>query len=195
MRSPSKRNLKVLLTDRREQNCGAHADTEELHNERANDGVRVRNFDEAVVSLIVSAAEIFGIPKSVAAIYAICFASAEPLSFADISVRLRISQGSLSQGLRLLQEMGALKIVETRERRDYFVPELELRRFATRFIEQRLECRLKSLGVQLREVKDLAPHSSSSSAKELKERIEYLQSWGDKGQALIPLFKALIKAV
>jgi hypothetical protein len=76
-----------------------------LAGERSPDQV---NFDRQVVDFFVSAADLLGVPKSVAAIYGIVFASPEPLSFADIEARLDISKGSISQGLRVLREVGAL---------------------------------------------------------------------------------------
>jgi hypothetical protein len=65
-------------------------------------------FERQVVGFFVDAADLLGVPKSVAAIYGIVFASPQPLSFADIEVRLDISKGSISQGLRVLREIGAL---------------------------------------------------------------------------------------
>lgn len=69
----------------------------------------------AIVSYFVDAAALLGIPKSVAAIYGICFASAEPLSHSDIHARLELSAGSISQGLKLLREVGALRVAEARD--------------------------------------------------------------------------------
>lgn len=69
-------------------------------------------FDDAVVGYFVEAADLLGVPKSVAAIYGICFASPEPLSFSEIDERLDISSGSISQGLRVLKEVGALKVAD-----------------------------------------------------------------------------------
>lgn len=69
-------------------------------------------FEEAVVGYFVEAADLLGVPKSVAAIYGICFASPEPLSFSEIDERLDISSGSISQGLRVLKEVGALKVAD-----------------------------------------------------------------------------------
>ncbi|SDS46101.1 hypothetical protein [Opitutus sp. GAS368] len=66
-------------------------------------------FERAMVDFFVDAAELLGVPKSVAAIYGIVFASPAPLSFADIGSRLDISKGSVSQGLRVLREVGALR--------------------------------------------------------------------------------------
>lgn len=62
------------------------------------------------MGFFVDAADMLGVPKSVAAIYGICFASPEPLSFAEIEARLDISKGSISQGLRVLREVGALRV-------------------------------------------------------------------------------------
>jgi HTH-type transcriptional regulator, glycine betaine synthesis regulator len=72
-------------------------------------------FEEALVGFFVEAADLLGAPKSVAAIYAICFASPEPLGFSEINERLEISSGSISQGLRVLREIGALKITHACE--------------------------------------------------------------------------------
>jgi len=55
-------------------------------------------FEEAVVAFFFDAAEILGVPKSLAAIYGVCFASPEPLSFSEVQERLDISAGSISQG-------------------------------------------------------------------------------------------------
>ena len=63
-------------------------------------------FEEQVVDFFISAADLLGVPKSVAAIYGIVFASPAPLSFAEIETRLNISKGSVSQGLRVLRDVG-----------------------------------------------------------------------------------------
>lgn len=81
--------------------------------ERADDMVA---FERQVVDLFVSGADLLGVPKSVAAIYGIIFASPEPLSFAEIGERLDISNGSISQGLRVLRDVGAIRVVEERGR-------------------------------------------------------------------------------
>ena len=68
----------------------------------------VVGFEEAVVDFFVDAADLLGVPKSVAVLYGIVFASPQPLSFADIQARGTLSKGSVSQGLRVLREMGAI---------------------------------------------------------------------------------------
>lgn len=76
----------------------------------ANRPLDVAAFEEALVRFCVDAADMLGVPKSIAAIYGICLASPEPVSFSDIGARLDISAGSISQGLRVLREVGALKV-------------------------------------------------------------------------------------
>ena len=52
---------------------------------------------------------LLGLPKSMGEIYGFIFASAEPPTFADIEQKLDLSKGSVSQGLRALRELGAIK--------------------------------------------------------------------------------------
>ena len=169
----------------------------------------VVRFEETVVSFFLDAAEILGVPKSVAAIYAVCFASPEPLSFADINSRLEISQGSISQGLRVLKEVGALKVVREpgngngaardvrsgRElrRREFFTPDLELRKLVTRWIEQRLERQLQAGKGRLQAMKESIPAQSDDAVGVLRSRLHYLESWHNRSRALVPVMKTFLK--
>ncbi len=167
-------------------------------------------FEESVVCFFLDAAEILGVPKSVAAIYGICFASPEPLSFADIDLRLEISQGSISQGLRVLRDVGALRVVPWLEmeerspgmpgkphrdtrRREFFAPDLELRKLAARWIEQRLERQLQAGIGRLQAMKDAIPTGGRESVKELKARLHYLESWHHQSRALVPIIRTFLK--
>lgn len=58
---------------------------------------------------------LLGLPKSMGEIYGFVFAAAEPPSFADIEQKLGLSKGSVSQGLRALRELGAIKEAGGRE--------------------------------------------------------------------------------
>jgi DNA-binding transcriptional regulator GbsR (MarR family) len=164
----------------------------------------VIQFEAEVVSFFIDAADMLGVPKSVAAIYAICFASAEPLSFADVHDRLDVSQGSVSQGLRILRKVGALRVVDIRshptddgclkvgERRDYYTPDLELRKLAYHLIEERLGRQFKGGEARLQAIKAAIPTQDIAAAKELQGRLRQLQGWHGKGQALLPLVKTFL---
>ena len=178
-------------------------------------------FETAVVSFFVHAADLLGVPKSVAAIYGICLASPEPLSFADIDERLEISSGSISQGLRVLREVGALRVihgaraavavsrmrtgeastrtpnsracdVQVRNARDYYEPALGLRKVVSHFIEMRLEPQLSAGRTQLAALAKRIPNGNGS-AKVLKARMKALQAWHEQARAVLPLVKTLLK--
>ncbi len=80
-----------------------------------------------------------------AAIDGICVANPTPLGFSEIREWLDISSGSISQDLKVLREIGVLKVVQSPlERRDRFVPALELRNRILHYIDCRLEAQLDS---------------------------------------------------
>lgn len=150
-------------------------------------------FDAALVDFFVDAADLLGVPKSVAAIYGIVFASPVPLSFADIEARLDFSKGSVSQGLRVLKEVGALKEVSTAaDRAELFTPDLQLRKLVGRFLENRLQKQLAAGSTQLAALGKAVP-GRNGDAKILRERLKHLQNWHDKAKALLPLAKTFLK--
>jgi DNA-binding transcriptional regulator GbsR (MarR family) len=57
-------------------------------------------FEESVVEFFLEASEALAVPKSLAAIYGVCFASPVPLSFSEVRDRLGISAGSISHPAR-----------------------------------------------------------------------------------------------
>jgi DNA-binding transcriptional regulator GbsR (MarR family) len=151
-------------------------------------------FEEELVSFFLDAADILGVPKSVAAIYGVCFAAPEPLSFADIEQRLDISKGSISQGLRVLREVGALRVVSgPLDRREFYTPDLHLRNLVTRWLEQRLQKQLDAGKVRLRTISKLVPAGANGSTKILRGRVKALQAWHDQARSVLPLVKTFLK--
>lgn len=162
-------------------------------------------FEESVVGFFMSAADLLGVPKSVAAIYGVCFASPEPIGFSEIQARLNISAGSISQGVRVLREVGALKVLKARgqisedgrsvandRRGDCYEPDLELRKLVAHFIEQRLDRQLDSGRGALQAIGKQVP-GTAEGAKVLKTRLKALQTWHDKAHAVLPLVRTFLK--
>ena len=162
-----------------------------LAGRRAEDVVA---FEAAVVDFFVDAADLLGVPKSVAAIYGVVFASPVPLSFADIGARLDVSKGSISQGLRVLREVGALREVsQAADRAELFTPDLEMRRLIQRFLDQRLQKQLDSGKSRLAGLNRSLPALKGPEVETLRNRLKYLQSWHDKARALMPMAKTFLK--
>lgn len=153
-------------------------------------------FEEAVVEFFVEAAEVLGLPKSVAAIYGIVFAASGPLTFADITRRLDLSKGSISQSLKVLREMGAVKEVSAPgDRAERFVPDLQLRALVSGFLRTKVlpqlakgAGRLAELEIKARAVAAVDPEATRSH----RERLERLASWQEKGQTVIPLISKFL---
>lgn len=147
-----------------------------------------------MVDFFVDAAELLGVPKSVAAIYGIVFASPAPLSFADIGSRLDISKGSVSQGLRVLREVGAVKEVSrASDRSELFEPDLEMRRLVLRFLENRLARQLELGGTRLENLARTLPRGRNGEAVVLRARVKQLQNWNSKARALLPIARTFLK--
>lgn len=146
------------------------------------------------MSFFVDAAELLGVPKSVAAIYGIVFASPEPLSFSEIVARLTFSSGSVSQGLRVLREIGAVKVTHLAgDKLERFLPDRELRKLIARFLDHRLEKQLKSGNQRLWALKDAVPTENKEAAVELNRRLKSLTDWHKRARQLIPVARAFLK--
>jgi DNA-binding transcriptional regulator GbsR (MarR family) len=157
---------------------------------RAPDAVA---FEMALVDFFVRGAELLGVPRSVAAIYGIVFASPKPLCFADIEARLDISKGSVSQGLRVLRNIGAIKVVDGNgSRRDYFAPDLELRKLVVRFLDERLQRQLADGSERLKHLGRSVPDFDAANTATLRERLRQLKNWHDKTKSVVPVIKTLL---
>lgn len=151
-------------------------------------------FEDQVVSFFVGAAEALSIPKSVAAIYGILFASPLPLSFAEIEVRLDLSKGSISQGIRALREIGAIKEVSTTtDRAELFVPDTEMRKIIAHFLESRVERQLDGAQDRLDVFGKSLGAYPSAEQKILKQRVQKLQRWHNRTRALLPIIRTFLK--
>jgi DNA-binding transcriptional regulator GbsR (MarR family) len=151
-------------------------------------------FERECVSLFSGFLHVLGVPNSIGAIYGLLFASPEPLCFADIVERLEMSKGSVSQGLAFLRQSGAVKVVEIEgDRREFFEPELGLRRLAGGLIQEKIQPlarQTKAAVVWLRQ------HAASAQAaqKEFQlDRIKQLETWHKQLGRVLPAVQAILK--
>lgn len=151
-------------------------------------------FEESVVSFFLESASVLGVPKSLAAIYGILFASPEPLSFSEVKERLDLSAGSISQGLRVLREVGAVKVsTKGADAREFFTPDMELRKLVTRYLEKRVEAQLDSGRDRLKAIGRSIPTQGGEASEVLTGRLKQLQTWHDKARAVLPIAKTFLK--
>ncbi len=148
---------------------------------------------EEVIAIFEDAARMLGLPKSIGGIYGLLFISEDALSLDDVVLRLSVSKGSASQGLRFLRNLGAVRPASRDgERREYFTAEVELKQLVAGFIKselepqigsglgksQKVEARLKALKDEGIVEGDLAEH--------LDERVGKLNQWHRSARWVLP---------
>ncbi len=172
----------------------------------AVDGLTV--FEAEIVAVFVDLVVLLGLPKSVGEIYGLLFASAEPLTFAEIEQKLGLSKGSVSQGLRSLREVGAIReagldaagepLEEPKGavRVARWEAVLELRRIIGALLRDRLTPNLQSQDAHVERaaacLDELTLGSNPAELDILKKRIEKLQSWQARARTFLPLIGKMI---
>ena len=146
-----------------------------------------------IVGVFADLVTLLGLPKSMGEIYGLIFSSPEPLAFVDIEQKLRLSKGSVSQGLRSLRELGAIQGVGgDGERRERWVATVELRQLIGTILRERLVPYLERQDQRLAHAEELlGPDTvaglTSAQAKVLRGRLEKLQSWQSRARTVLPL--------
>lgn len=139
------------------------------------------------IEMFINFLRLIGLPKSVGEIYGLLFVAPKPLAMDDIMERLDISLGAASQGLKLLRSFGAVRVVYERgDRRDHYVADLELSRFATVFIKEELQPRMEMASDRIRRMEESLAELPPKERRVTEQRIERLKHWIDKGQKILP---------
>jgi HTH-type transcriptional regulator, glycine betaine synthesis regulator len=158
--------------------------------------------ESEVIAIFVQMTQVLGVPRSLGEIYGLLFATPAPLAFQDIADRLKLSKGSVSQGLRFLRAVGAIKpVVVTGDRREFFEPETELRALVSGFLRERLNPQLESWGSRAKALKiedflsaDLNQNQSvkSEELKTLSSRLDKLKTWQKRANTVLPMVGKLL---
>lgn len=147
------------------------------------------------VSIFSDLADLFGNPRSHGAIFGLLFSSERPLSMEEITVRLEISKGSASQGLRQLEELGAiLRAKENGGRTHTYVARIELKPLMAGFLHKRLTPRLASSAHRLKELEKLLPELPSGMRPMARLRLKRVTKWHRRARTFLPLAQKLLQA-
>lgn len=151
--------------------------------------------EQEFVAIFSDLADLFGNPRSHGAIYGLLFSSEKPLSMDDIVLRLDISKGSASQGLRQLEELGAiLRAKENGERSHTYVARIELKPLIAGFLHKRLTPRLASSAQRLQELEKLLPELPASLRPVARLRLKRVTKWHRRARTFLPLAQRLLQA-
>jgi HTH-type transcriptional regulator, glycine betaine synthesis regulator len=153
-------------------------------------------FSDGLAEIFSDLADLFGNPRSVGAIYGLLFASAEPLTMDLIATRLGLSMGSVSQGLRNLEDFGAIeRHGQNGERtaRTYRAKHM-LKPLIAGFVGQRVVPRLDATNQRLMDLEALLEQMPQDQAQEAAWRLERVVQWHDKARTFLPLARKILGA-
>jgi len=147
----------------------------------------LRELEVEAIEMFINFLRIIGLPKSVGEIYGLLFVAPRPMAMNQIMERLDISLGAASQGLKLLRSFGAVRTVYERgDRRDHYVADLELSRFATAFIKDELQPRMDMAAERIGRMEEALVNLSPAERRATRQRIDRLKHWLDKGRKILP---------
>lgn len=148
---------------------------------------RLTPVEVETIHLFVQFSRALGQPRSVAEIYGLLFVSLKPLTLDDLIERLNLSKGSGSQGLKYLQELGAVRTVYVAgERRTHYEAATELRHLAGRFLRQQVLNHFDDSDTRLDRITAAAQSLSGEERKHALARVKKLRNWEKNGRRILP---------
>lgn len=148
---------------------------------------RLESVEIEAINLFVQFSRALGQPRSYAEIYGLLFVSHQPLSMDTMIERLGLSKGSASQGLKYLEELGAVRTVYLAgERRLHYEAVAELRNLAGRFLSQQVLTHFKDSGARLDRLAAQTQKLPAERRKYVGSRVKLLRSWERNGRRVVP---------
>jgi len=149
--------------------------------------------EDSILNLCVKLCSILGLPKSIGLIYGAVFVSPKPIEAGQICKKLKISRGSVSQGLKFLKELGAIRSEGLNDNRaEHFVTEDHLRKAVEIFVAKKIGPAFDELG---EEVVRLEKDPNLNLPQELREKLETIRRWHGHGRLLLPLVTGFLKTM
>ena len=148
--------------------------------------------ESEVVALFVRVADLLNLPRSVGELYGVLFIAEKPMCLDDLRIKLNISKGSTSQGLKILRSFGAIRVVYVPgDRKDFYVAESSLRKIASGFANEQIQPHLESGSDRLERIQDMLKKETDVSDI-LHERVERLENWQTRANQILPVVLKLI---
>jgi HTH-type transcriptional regulator, glycine betaine synthesis regulator len=145
------------------------------------------SLETEAIDLFISFLRLLGMPKSIGELYGLLFVSPRPLPMETLIERLNMSKGAASQGLKLLRSFGAIRVVYVpADRRDHYLADFELSRFATNFIKEELQPHFDRAAGRLERMEKFLATLPDEDREATRLRLERLRHWQEKGQEMLP---------
>lgn len=153
----------------------------------------IRQIELDIIQMVVDFGRIIGLPRSVCEIYGLLISALQPVAMEEICSRLSLSLGSVSQGLKLLKELGAVRTVYLRgKRRDFYQAEFNFRQIVTRYLIERIQPTLESAEARFVAIDEYIVELPDASRKEFSERMELIRKLNRRAKQVIPTVSKLL---
>ncbi len=146
-----------------------------------------------IIHLFVQLARALNQPPSVAEVYGLLFVSPRPVNQDEAMMRLNLSKGAASQGLRYLLDLGAVRTVYVAaDRRAHYEAVAQLRNLAGRFLRQQVLTYFDDSGSRLDRIATEAQKLPDAQREFALDRVRLLRSWGKNANRVLPLVLKLL---
>jgi DNA-binding transcriptional regulator GbsR (MarR family) len=143
------------------------------------------------VALFIHVFGALSLPRSIGEIYGLLFSTPEPLSLDDVQLRLQLSRGSASEGLRWLRSLGAVnQVYLSGIRKEHFTAETSLRKLASGYLRDRIDPHLENGPNRLSSLESSIDPTSATAHFE-KSRLGQIAGWYKFFGKVLPLIKVL----
>ena len=161
--------------------------------EQSNARKRLNGLELEVLDLFGQFSKALGYPKSVGEIYGTLYLTEGSMSMADIMERLKISLGSVSQGLKVLKGLEAITVEHSDSaRKDLFLAETDYGRFLSCFLKDRVQPGVQGLRERIERISHQAGHCPPASP-ELARRINGIRDIYGLLTELIPVVRNVLE--
>jgi DNA-binding transcriptional regulator GbsR (MarR family) len=147
-----------------------------------------------LVSLCEQTVIQLGLSRSLGQIFGVIYCLPMPLAFADVVRYLDISKGSISQGLNLLCELEAIRLVQPAAGgRVLYAPAAELKKLALRLYQIRLRAPIEQGEQRLIALRARLAASEEPDCDFLHQRLSVLQTWHRKALRVLPIVERTLE--
>ena len=159
-------------------------------NQRSRDAASLSAGQEReIIAFWIQVSGLLGYPRSIGEIFGLIFLSEDPLSADDVVERLGISRSGAGQGLKALQDIGAIKPVHPlAHRKEHYQMQTDLGVLVKQLLNSRVLPKLEELSTQRSQL-DAAVRAHGPA--HLVQRFDKLERWRGKSAPLLALLKAL----
>lgn len=146
--------------------------------------------EQEVIRFWVDLGSELGFPRSIGEIYGVLFISEAPISADDLVDKLSISRSGAGQGLKILQEIGAIRRASNlSSRKEHYEIQTDLSILVRSFFNIRIFPKMSELN---RQRHSLAEKITDHESPHLSQRFTKLDHWCEKSKPALKTLSAFL---